>query len=79
MSPDSPKTGQETDDKCDVSLARSTREMGNVNIYDIYTDVCLNGNNSVHNQGATLLKSLAGSASAFSPMAQALHSLHTVY
>jgi serine carboxypeptidase-like clade 2 len=57
---------------CNQWLDVSTAEMGNINIYDIYTDVCLSP------QGQTFLDALATSDSMFSPMAQALHNLHTV-
>mmetsp|Transcript_10523 Transcript_10523/g.29949 ORF Transcript_10523/g.29949 Transcript_10523/m.29949 type:complete len:534 (+) Transcript_10523:106-1707(+) len=40
----------EDDEKCDEFIDQSTVEMGNINIYDIFADVCLKGQQRVASQ-----------------------------
>merc|ERR1712226_996665 len=50
-----PLKGAAPSDECDRACDQADKEMGNINIYDIYADVCLQGANM---DGIQLVKSL---------------------
>ncbi len=54
--------------KCDRFLRSSTSEMGAINMYDIYEDVCLS---SRHSNGEALLRALASANTPFAVVARA--------
>jgi len=58
--------------KCDRFLRSSTSEMGSINMYDIYEDVCLS---SRHSNGQALLRALATADTPFSVVADKVSNL----
>ena len=48
-------------EKCQMFQAQATSELGNINPYDIYTDVCKSKRKYSRSNGMTLLKCLANS------------------